>query len=129
MLKGESGTSTAQGTTTDLVGVDVAEAILNVRVDDEFGETEDLATQMERVAEARLLALFGRKRLDRLEVEVVVEMQVVEVLAVDEQVEHVPALAAHLQARLDPVERRRLEELGGLERAEEVPARPDQTRQ
>ena len=75
---------------------------------------------MERVTEARLLALLRRQRLDRLQVEVVVQVEVVQVLTMDQQVEHVVALATHLQARLDPVERRHLEELGLLEGTEEV---------
>jgi len=77
-----------------------------VGVDDELGEAEDLATEVEGVAEAGLLTLFGGECLDGLEVEVVVEMEVVEVLAVDEQIEHVVALAAHLQAYFNPVEGR-----------------------
>eukprot|EP00965_Chrysotila_dentata_P150735 4980259-Pleurochrysis_carterae.AAC.1 len=104
----------------ELVGVDVAEAVLHVRVDDELGEAEDLAAQVKGVAEARLLALLGGERLDGLQVEVVVEVEVVDVLAVDEQVEHVVALPADLQAGLHPVQVGRLEELGLAERLEEV---------
>lgn len=51
----------------ELERVDVAEAVLDVRVDDELGETEDLATEVEGVSEARLFALLGRERLDGLE--------------------------------------------------------------
>ena len=65
-------------------------------VDDELCEAENLATQVEGVAEARLLSLLGGEGLDGLQVEVVVQMQVVEVLAVDEEVQHVVALTAHL---------------------------------
>ena len=104
----------------ELVGVHVAEAVLDVRVDDELREAQDLTAQVEGVTEARLLALLGGERLDGLEVEVVVEVQVVDVLAMDEQVQHVVALPADLQAGLDPVELRALEELGALERLEEV---------
>mmetsp|Transcript_3491 Transcript_3491/g.11579 ORF Transcript_3491/g.11579 Transcript_3491/m.11579 type:complete len:907 (-) Transcript_3491:778-3498(-) len=103
-----------------LVRVHVAEPVLHVRVDDKLGEAEDLAAEVEGVAEARLLALLGGESLDGLEVEVVVEVQVVDVLAVDEQVEHVVALPADLQAGLDPVELRRLEELGRAQRLEQV---------
>ena len=78
-------------------------------------EAQNLATQVEGVAEAGLLALLGGERLDGLEVEVVVEVEVVEVLAVDEEVEHVVALTANLKPDLDPVETGRLEKLGGLE--------------
>ena len=83
-------------------------------------EAQNLATQVEGVAEAGLLALLGGERLDGLEVEVVVEVEVVEVLAVDEKIEHVVALTANLQARFHPVKCRGLEKLGGLEGAEEV---------
>lgn len=80
----------------ELEGVGVAQAVLHVGVDDELREAQDLAAQVERVAEAALLALLRRQRFDGLEVEVVVEVQVVQVLAMDEQVEHVVALAADL---------------------------------
>lgn len=63
--------------------------------------------------------------LHRLQVEVVVQMQVVEVLTVDEQIEHVVALSAHLQTHLHPVQLGGLEELGGLEGAEQIPARAE----
>lgn len=49
-------------------------------------------------------------------------MQVVEILSVNEQVEHVVALPAHLQSDLHPVQLSGLEEFGGLEGAEEIPA-------
>ena len=104
----------------ELECIDVAQPVLHDGVDNQLGQPQDLARQVERVAEARLFALLGRQRLDRLEVEVVVEVQVVEVLAVDEQVEHVVPLAAHLQPHLDPVELGALEELGCLERLEKV---------
>lgn len=52
-------------------------------------------------------------------------MQVVEVLSVNEQVQHVVALPAHLQSDLHPVQLSGLEELGGLEGAEEIPAKEE----
>ena len=54
---------------------------------------------------------LGRERLRRLQVEVVIQVQVVQVLPVDEQVQHVIALSAHLQPDLHPIELRLLEEL------------------
>jgi len=66
-----------------------------VAVDHQLGEAQYLSAQMESVAEARLLSFLGRECLDRLQVEVVVEMQVVQVLAVDEQVEHVVTLSTN----------------------------------
>ena len=70
---------------------------------------------MESVTEPRLFTLLGGERLDGLKVEVVVEMEVVEVLPVDEEVEHVVALPAHLQTSLNPIQARRLEKLCRLE--------------
>ena len=61
------------------------------------------------------------ERLDGLEVEVVVQMKVVEVLTMDQQIEHVVALSADLQPHLHPVQFGGLEELGGLEGTEQVP--------
>lgn len=78
---------------------------------------------MESIPKTRLLSLFGGERFDGFQVEVVVKMEVVQVLAVDEEVEHVIALSAHLQAHLHPVQLGRLEELGRLERSEEIPVR------
>jgi hypothetical protein len=104
----------------ELEGVDVAQPVLHVRVHHELGQPQDLAAEVEGVAEARLLALLGGQRLHGLEVEVVVEVEVVDVFAVDEEVEHVVALPADLQAGLDPVDLRALEELSRGEGAEEV---------
>ena len=51
----------------ELECVDVSESVLNVRVDDELGETEDLSTEMEGVSESRLLSFLCRQSLDGLE--------------------------------------------------------------
>lgn len=46
-------------------------------------------------------------------------MEIIQILAVNEQVEHVVALPADLQAGLHPIELRSLEEFRGLELTEE----------
>lgn len=58
---------------------------------------------MERIPKTRFFSFLGSERLDRLQVEVIVQVQVVEVLPVNEKVEHVVALAADLQPHLHPV--------------------------
>jgi len=63
-----------------------------------------------------------RERFDGFQVEVEVEVKVVEIFAVDQQVQHVVALSTDLQTHLDPVQRRCLEELGRLERPKQIPA-------
>ena len=45
-------------------------------------------------------------------------MQVVEVLSVNQQIQHVVALSADLQSHFNPVKSRGLEELGSFERPE-----------
>lgn len=79
------------------------------------------------VALLRLVYLCGQC-LDWLQVEVVIQMQVVEVLAVDKEIEHVVALSAHLQAHLHPVQLCRLEKLGGFEGTEQISERKQQKR-
>lgn len=61
---------------------------------------------MEGISEAGLFSFLGGQRLDGLQVEVVVEMEVTETLAVNEEVEHVVTLATHLKAHLHPVQLR-----------------------
>ncbi len=70
---------------------------------------------MESVTETRFLALFGCEGLDWFEVEVVVEMQVVKVLAVNQQHQHVETLTADLKTNLHPVHLCKLEELSAGE--------------
>ena len=77
--------------------IDVAKPELNMSIHDELGQAENLATQMEGISETRFLALLRRQcsnrlvrertlqfrgvhSLDRLQVQVVVEMEVVQVL-------------------------------------------------
>lgn len=60
--------------------------------------------------------------LHRLEIEIVVQMKIIEVLAMDEKVEHVVTLSAHLQTYLHPVQLCCLEELCSLEGSKQVPA-------
>ena len=51
-----------------------------------------LTTEMEGVSETRLLTLFRRERFHRLQIEVEVQMQVVQVFAVNQQIQHVVTL-------------------------------------
>lgn len=61
---------------------------------------------MEGIPEARFFPLLGGQSLDRLQVEVVVEVEVAQGFPVNEEVEHVVPLTAYLQADLDPVQLR-----------------------
>ena len=105
---------------SELESFDVPETVLHVRVHNELDHAKDLSTQVECITEATLLALLCRESLDRLQVEVVVQMQEVQVLAMDEQIEHVVALPADLQSCFNPVKLCQLEELRLLEGAEQI---------
>ena len=60
-----------------LISVHVAETILDVGVDYQFSESQDLPTEMESIPKTRFLSLLGGERLDGLQVEVVVKVEVV----------------------------------------------------
>lgn len=56
-------------------------------------------------------------------------MQVVEILTVNQQIEHVVALPANLQTHFHPVQLGGLKELGGLEGAEQIPVRHERKKE
>ena len=73
---------------------------------------------MERISKSRFFALLRRECFNRLQIEVVIQMQVVQIFAMDQQVKHVVTLATNLQSCLHPVQLCNLEELCLLERFE-----------
>lgn len=76
---------------------------------------------MEGISKPRFLSLLCGQGLDWLQVEVVVQMEVVQVLAVDQQVQHVVTLPTYLQTNLHPIQSCRLKELCGFKGTEEIP--------
>jgi len=66
---------------------------------------------MEGISEARLLSLFGCKGFHRLQIEVIVEMQVIQILSMYKKVQHIVALADYLEAGFYPIKLSQLEEL------------------
>lgn len=91
-----------------------------VSVHQQLGQSENFTTQVESITKTGLLSFLGCEGLDRLKVKVVVKMEVVKILSVNQQVEHVVTLATNLNTSLDPVKLCRLEELGRFEGSEEV---------
>jgi hypothetical protein len=47
---------------------------------------------MESISETRLLSLFRRQGLDWLQVEVEIEMEIIQVFAMDQKIQHVVTL-------------------------------------
>jgi len=103
-----------------LEGIHVTKSELNMRVDNELGQSKNFSTKMEGVSESGSLSLFGRQSLDRLQVHVVIQVKVIEVLSVDQEIEHVVTLSTDLKTSFDPVEIGLLEEFGVLQRSEQV---------
>lgn len=103
-----------------LEGIHVPQPELHMRIHNQLCQSQDLSTEMKGVSESRLFSLLGSERLDRFQVQVVIEVQVVQVLSVDKEVEHVVALSTDLKTCFYPVERCCLEEFGVLERSEKV---------
>ncbi len=94
-----------------LVSIHIAQPVLDMRVHHQLGESQNLTTQVKGIAKSTFLPFLGGECLDRLEVEVVVQVKVVEILAMDEQVEHVVTLTTHLKTSFHPVQFSGLKEL------------------
>jgi hypothetical protein len=62
-----------------LESVHIVEPVLDVAVHQELGHPQDLATQVERVSESALLTLLGCEGFHRLQIEIVVQMQIVQI--------------------------------------------------
>eukprot|EP00398_MALV-I-01_sp_L67-1_P000203 gene202-gene343 len=107
-------------TISKLESINVTKTVLNHGIDDQLTETENLTAKMESVTETRLLTFLGGQGLDRLQIEIVIKMQVVQVLTMDQQVKHVVTLTADLQTNLNPIQFRSLEKLGTLEKIEKI---------
>ena len=52
---------------------------------------QDFSAKMEGITESRLLSLFGCQCFDRLQIEVVIQMEIVEIFPVNQQIQHVIA--------------------------------------
>lgn len=107
-------------TVRQLESVHIVQPILNVRIDDQFGEAQNFPAQMESVSEPRLFSLLCGQCLNRFQIEIVVQVQVIQVLAMDQQIQHVVSLPAHLQTSFHPVQCCCLEKFCRFERPEQV---------
>lgn len=72
------------------------------------------------ISKSRFLSFLGRQRLHGLQIKVVIQMQIIQILSVNQQIEHIVALSTHLQTRFDPIECGRLKEFRRLERTEKI---------
>lgn len=56
------------------------------------------------ISEPRLFSFFSRQRFHRLQIEIVIQMKVVQIFTMNQKIQHVVALTAHLQSRFDPIQ-------------------------
>ena len=91
-------------TIRQLERIHVVQTVLDVRIHDQLGEPQDLPAEMEGITETGFLALLGRESLHRFQIEVIIQMKVIQILAVDQQIQHVVSLPANLQANFNPIQ-------------------------
>mmetsp|Transcript_2747 Transcript_2747/g.4977 ORF Transcript_2747/g.4977 Transcript_2747/m.4977 type:complete len:318 (+) Transcript_2747:225-1178(+) len=102
-----------------LVRVDISQAILHVRIYHQLGKAQNFSREMEGIPETALLTFLRRERFRRLEIKVVIQVEIIQLLTIDEQVEHVVTLPTNLQPHLHPIQFCTLKELRRLETFEE----------
>lgn len=90
-------------------------------IHDQLGHTENFSTKVKRVAKSRFLPFFCGQGLYWFQIEIVIQMQIVQILAMDQQIKHVVALSANLNSCFNPIQLCILEELGILESFEQAP--------
>mmetsp|Transcript_24864 Transcript_24864/g.68548 ORF Transcript_24864/g.68548 Transcript_24864/m.68548 type:complete len:225 (+) Transcript_24864:1077-1751(+) len=102
-----------------LVSIDVRQSELYMGINHEFGQAQNLSHEMKGVSKPGFLSFLGCQSLGWLQIEVVVQVKVLELLAVDEQIEYVVTLLANLETSFHPVEFGALKEFRALETLEE----------
>lgn len=65
-------------------------------VHDQLCETKNLSTKVECISEPRLLSLLCSQCFNRLEIEIVIQVKIVQILAMNEQIQHVISLTKNL---------------------------------
>ena len=73
---------------------------------------------MKRITKTRFLSFFCRQCLHWFQVKIIIQMQVVQILTMNQQVQHVITLTANLQTDFNPVQCCGLKEFRRLERTE-----------
>jgi hypothetical protein len=64
----------------ELEGVDIPQTELDVGINNKLGETKNFTTKMEGISETGFFSFFRGQGLDRLEIHIVIEMEVVQIL-------------------------------------------------
>lgn len=105
--------------------IHIAQPVLHVGINNQLRQAKNLPTKMKGIAKSTLLPFLGGKGFYRLKVEVIVQMKVIQVLAVDEKVQHVVALTTDLQTSFHPIQFSGLEEFGGFERPKQKSAKEE----
>jgi hypothetical protein len=79
-----------------LVGVNIAQTILNVTVNHQFGQAQNFTRQVESVSEPTFLSFLGGESFRWFQVEIIIQVKVIQLFPVYKQVQHVVALPTDL---------------------------------
>lgn len=104
-----------------LEAVNISKSVLDMGINNQFSKPQDFTAKMESITKPRLLTFLGSQSLDGLQVKVVIKMKVIKVLTMNQEIQHVVTLTAHLETCFYPVQCCGLEKLGGFEGTEQVP--------
>ena len=103
----------------ELIRIDISQTILNMRIHNQLGQSQNLMSQMEGITKPRLLPLLRSKCLGRLQIEVIIQILIIQLLAIDQQIQHIVPLPANLQPHLHLIQLGALKELGRLQALEQ----------
>jgi hypothetical protein len=105
---------------SQLKGINITKSELDICINYKFCQPEDLTAEMESISKTRLLSFLGCQSFHRLEVEVIIKVQVVQILPVNQQVQHIIPLPADLQTHFNPIQFGALKKLCSCKRSKQM---------
>merc|ERR1712223_950011 len=89
-------------------------------IHDQFCQSENFTTKMKSITKSGFFTFLSGQSLDRFQIEVVIQMQVIQIFSMNQQIQHVITLSTYLKAHFYPIQSRRLKEFGGFKRSEQI---------
>ena len=71
---------------SQLKRIHIIQPVLDMRIHNQFSQSQNFSTQMERISETRLLSLLSGQCFNGFQVEVVVQMKVVQVFTMNQEI-------------------------------------------
>jgi hypothetical protein len=79
-------------TISQLKSIHIPKPILHITIHHKFHHPQYLPAQVKRIAKPRLLPLLRRQSLHRLQIKIVIQMQIIEILPMYQQHQHIKSL-------------------------------------